>query len=80
MQTGTTTEPNNPGAASGTPLFALYRVQYALVPDNTRVNWAAAVATTQLGAYPSVFWALSASLIVASLSVLLFGAGVENQR
>ena len=33
-----------------------------------------------LGAYPSVFWALSASLIVASLSVLLFGAGLENQR
>ena len=33
-----------------------------------------------LGAYPSVFWALSASLIVASLSVLLFGAGVENER
>src|SRR5438552_2524720 len=32
-----------------------------------------------LGAYPSVFWALSASLIVASLSVLLFGAGVKNE-
>ena len=33
-----------------------------------------------LGAYPSVFWALTASLIVASLSVLLFGAGVKNEE
>jgi hypothetical protein len=30
-----------------------------------------------LGAYPSVFWALTASLVVASLSVLVAGAGVE---
>jgi hypothetical protein len=31
-----------------------------------------------LGGYPSVFWALAASLVVASLSVLTAGAGVES--
>ncbi|PYM23792.1 MAG: MFS transporter [Candidatus Rokuibacteriota bacterium] len=33
-----------------------------------------------LGAYPSVFWALAASLVVASLSVLIAGAGVKVEE
>lgn len=32
-----------------------------------------------LGAYPSVFWALTASLVVASLAVLIAGAGVKTE-
>jgi MFS family permease len=33
-----------------------------------------------LGAYPSVFWVLAASLVVASLSVLIAGAGVKGEE
>jgi MFS family permease len=33
-----------------------------------------------LGAYPSVFWVLAASLVVASLSVLIAGAGVKAEE
>jgi MFS family permease len=33
-----------------------------------------------LGGYPAVFWTLAASLVVASLSVLIAGAGVEGKR
>ncbi|HXD96503.1 MAG TPA: MFS transporter [Candidatus Acidoferrum sp.] len=32
-----------------------------------------------LGAYPSVFWALAASLVCASLAVLIAGAGVKGE-
>jgi hypothetical protein len=31
-----------------------------------------------LGAYPAVFWTMAASLVLASLAVLIAGAGVEN--
>ena len=30
-----------------------------------------------LGGYPSVFWTLAASLVLASLAVLIAGAGVK---
>jgi len=33
-----------------------------------------------LGAYPSVFWLLAASLVLASLSVLIAGAGVKGEE
>jgi MFS family permease len=33
-----------------------------------------------LGGYPSVFWALAASLVLASLSVLIAGAGVDVEE
>lgn len=33
-----------------------------------------------LGAYPSVFWALTASLVLASLAVLIAGAGVKAEE
>jgi uncharacterized membrane protein len=33
-----------------------------------------------LGAYPKVFWVLAASLVLASLSVLIAGAGVKNEE
>jgi prepilin-type N-terminal cleavage/methylation domain-containing protein len=39
VQTGTTAQPSNPAAPIGTPLYALYRVERLLVPDNTLVNW-----------------------------------------
>jgi hypothetical protein len=33
-----------------------------------------------LGSYSTVFWALAASLVVASLSVLIAGAGVKGEE
>ena len=33
-----------------------------------------------LGAYPSVFWVLAASLVMASLAVLIAGAGVKGEQ
>lgn len=33
-----------------------------------------------LGAYPSVFWVLAASLVLASLAVLIAGAGVKGEE
>jgi type II secretory pathway pseudopilin PulG len=38
VQTGTTVTPNQVGTG-GTPLFALYRVERVVVPDNTYLNW-----------------------------------------
>lgn len=35
---GTTTEPHNPAASSGTPLFSLYRTQKVVVPENVGIN------------------------------------------
>lgn len=35
---GTTDEPSNPAAATGTPLYALHRAQYLLVPNNGPAN------------------------------------------
>jgi prepilin-type N-terminal cleavage/methylation domain-containing protein len=35
---GTTDEPNNPGAATGTKLYRLYRFQKVVVPDTTAIN------------------------------------------
>jgi prepilin-type N-terminal cleavage/methylation domain-containing protein len=52
VQTGTTLEPNNPASTAGTPLFSLYRVQFVVVPDNTRVN--NQVAAGQIGSYSGV--------------------------
>jgi prepilin-type N-terminal cleavage/methylation domain-containing protein len=37
-KTGTTDEPENPFSTTGTPLFALYRAQYLLVPNTTEAN------------------------------------------
>lgn len=36
VKTGTTIEPNNP-AGLGTPIYALYRSQFVVVPDNTKI-------------------------------------------
>ena len=37
-RTGTTVEPLNPTSSLGTPLYALYRAQYLLVPNNGTIN------------------------------------------
>jgi prepilin-type N-terminal cleavage/methylation domain-containing protein len=37
-QTGSVVEPNNPSSTYTPKLYALYRCQYVLVPDNTQVN------------------------------------------
>jgi type II secretory pathway pseudopilin PulG len=39
VQTGTTITPNQVGTG-GTPLYALYRVERVVVPDNSYLNWA----------------------------------------
>jgi type II secretory pathway pseudopilin PulG len=39
VQTGTTVTPNVVGTG-GTPLYALYRVERVVVPDNSYLNWA----------------------------------------
>jgi prepilin-type N-terminal cleavage/methylation domain-containing protein len=37
VRTGSTEEPNNPKSTLGTPLYALYRSQFVMVPDATNV-------------------------------------------
>ena len=65
IKTGSTVEPNNANSTAGTPLFALYRVQFVVVPDNTRLNGngpsnaaGAPVASTNANKllYPTVSW------------------------
>jgi prepilin-type N-terminal cleavage/methylation domain-containing protein len=38
IRTGSTTEPHNPTSTLGTPIYALYRAQFVMVPDATNVN------------------------------------------
>ncbi|MBI3409449.1 MAG: prepilin-type N-terminal cleavage/methylation domain-containing protein [Planctomycetes bacterium] len=38
IKTGSTVEPLNPLSNIGTPIYALYRSQYLITPDNTAVN------------------------------------------
>jgi prepilin-type N-terminal cleavage/methylation domain-containing protein len=38
VRTGTTSEPNNPGSAIGSPIYSLCRAQFVMVPDSTNVN------------------------------------------
>jgi prepilin-type N-terminal cleavage/methylation domain-containing protein len=38
VQVGSTTEPNNPMSTVGSPLYALYRAQFVVVPDTMAVN------------------------------------------
>jgi hypothetical protein len=55
VKTGTTVAPNDPNSTIGTPLFALYRAQYVVVSDNTRVNFGSlAVAVAALNQYQEV--------------------------
>lgn len=49
VRIGTTDQPTNPGAATGTPLHALYRVQRVVVPRNDQLM--KVVPVSQLAAY-----------------------------
>src|SRR5207244_590745 len=54
VQTGSTIEPNNASSTQGTPIYALCRVQYVVVPDNTRVNSTNPVDFSQYPSYPNI--------------------------
>ncbi|MCI0456980.1 MAG: prepilin-type N-terminal cleavage/methylation domain-containing protein [Gemmataceae bacterium] len=56
VKTGTTVEPNNPSSVAGTPLYALYRTQLAVVPDTSRINPPGTLArpAAEFGAYSKV--------------------------
>jgi hypothetical protein len=50
------------------------------LPLITLIGVGASLLLLGLGAYPSVFWLLAASLVLASLSVLIAGAGVKGEE
>ena len=61
VQTGSTTEPGNAAATTGTPLFALYRAQYLLVMNPTNLS----VSPVTPNPYPNIstkYNALSSTL------------------
>jgi hypothetical protein len=57
VQTGTTVTPNLPAATGGTPLYALYRVERVVLPDNSALNWPTGLVDAKLQAsYLQLSW------------------------
>ncbi len=64
VQTGTTTAPNDPTVATGTPLFALYRVQFLVTTDSTRVNATNPIPSARRSLYPGVSFRVAGKNLV----------------
>jgi prepilin-type N-terminal cleavage/methylation domain-containing protein len=79
VMTGSTAEPGNPASPLGTPLFALYRCQFVVVPDNKYLNFAPASATPppppppyDIATYGTSFYEMSCAVNTATPTLFYF--------